>query len=57
MSDEMDGIDVVHIFTRSGCKVSLNGQGHLPCLEHDLEYVMSYLDESAGTDTDSDPRA
>lgn len=31
-------IDVVHIQTSRGCVISLNGQGHLPCSEHDIDF-------------------
>lgn len=30
----MNEIDVVHLMTKDGCKISVNGQGHLPCKEH-----------------------
>lgn len=33
MSEE-PGDDVVHLMTEAGCKISINGQGHLPCSAH-----------------------
>lgn len=38
MSNPLEGIEVIHIRQRDGrCTLSLNGQGHLPCLEHKPE--------------------
>lgn len=34
MSSEDDDLDIVHLVTRSGCKISVNGQGHFPCTDH-----------------------
>lgn len=31
------GVEVVHIRTPDGCKVSFNGQGHFPCSIHKSE--------------------
>lgn len=31
----MDDFEVVHIVGRDGiCRLSIDGQGHLPCIEH-----------------------
>lgn len=58
MDDDMDdSIEVAHIFTPDGCKISLNGQGHLPCEAHDKEFVLKFLEDSLASDTDADPRA
>ena len=27
-------IDVVHVMTPDGCRISMNGQGHFPCSAH-----------------------